>query len=169
MECVAHFQIMLLNSYCLLEQEQTSSKISSLPRALQFKRQSIGLGMLRVATGRVGSGNSKFSTGRVGSGQQIWKFHGSGRVTGQPTIFQRVGGSKGKMLRVRRVKSRKFTGQTGQKFFTKIEIFCKFFCKINIDLTENRDFWPKSLRFCENISRKYITGNAGQEQFFSRV
>ena len=127
------------------------------------------LGMLRVATGRVGSGNSKFSTGRVGSGQQIWKFHGSGRVTGQPTIFQRVGGSKGKMLRVRRVKSRKFTGQTGQKFFTKIEIFCKFFCKINIDLTENRDFWPKSLRFCENISRKYITGNAGQEQFFSRV
>ena len=51
----------------------------------------VAVGMLRVATGRVGSGNSKFSTGRVGSGQQIWKFHGSGRVTGQPTIVQRVG------------------------------------------------------------------------------
>ena len=41
MECVAHFQIMLLNSYCLLEQEQTSSKLSSLPRALHFRRQSV--------------------------------------------------------------------------------------------------------------------------------
>ena len=135
----------------------------------RFQSLDLDVGMLRVATGRVGSGNSKFSTGRVGSGQQIWKFHGSGRVTGQPTIFQRVGGSKGQLLRVRRVKSTKFTGQTGQQFFTKIEIFCKFFCKINIDLTKNRDFWPKSLRFCENISRKYVTGNAGQEQFFSRV
>ena len=144
----------------------TKRGLKTLFSAIHAASTGSNLGMLRVATGRVGSGNSKFSTGRVGSGQQIWKFHGSGRVTGQPTIFQRVGGSKGKMLRVRRVKSRKFTGQ---KFFTKIEIFCKYFGKIYIYLTKNRDFWPKSLRFCENISRKYITGNAGQEQFFSRV
>ena len=119
------------------------------------------------------------AAGRHGSGREIGNFSRAGSVGSANLKMPRVGsghgsaknfptghGSKGKMVRVRRVKSRKFTGHTGQTFFIKV---CNFFYLINIDLTKNRHFRPKSFRFCENISRKHITGNAGQEQFFSQV
>ena len=33
-------------------------------------------------------------------------------------------------------------------------------------MTKNRHFRPKNFRFCENIAKKLITGNAGQRNFF---
>ena len=129
--------------------------------------------LCRDAAGQPGHGSGRVrqifhGPGRVGSAK-FWNFHGSGRVTGQTKIFNGSDGSRKNVWRVRRVKKKYFTGQTGQRIFRKIAIFYYFLSefskihpKICILLHEIDVFVEKSVNIIKKVRKKIITGQTGQ-------